>query len=194
MFQAAALPGNRLVKRQALPNDRRIGKCPLPRSEAIAEMLFPLIALHLGRSRRAQKRQLDAVFLHTDAILAIVQHRASMCIIAQRSIMMIADLKTLLVITAASMRRTLDKAKLHLVNRVFRADIHRELHLEQTVQFMPIDGRIKRHDRTGGSQRDALADSGMSDPPRPYDACRKACRTIRFEYPLLLRSRSGCSR
>ena len=40
--------------------------------------------------------------------------------------MMVADLEALLVIAAAPVRRALDKAKLHLVNRVFRAHIHWE--------------------------------------------------------------------
>ena len=86
---------------------------------------------------------------------------------------MVAHLEPLLVIAAAAVGGPGHIAELDLVESLLGPHIHRELHLQQPVQLVPVQGGGKLHHRAVGPQGDGLAHRRPADPPGPAHRRRK---------------------
>ena len=113
-----------------------------------------------------QQREFQAVSIHGNSVLTVIEHRRAVSAVTQRTVAVVAYLEPILVVRSGSVRGTLHVAKLHFVDAVFRMDIHRERYFEQAVQFLPVRLRLEHQPAGFLRQTDVLPVRGCPDPAR----------------------------
>ena len=149
----------------AFPNHGAFQQAALPGGEGVCEVVGAVVGSHLGRGRRPQQGQVDGVFQHAHAVLAVVEHRGAVALVAEGGVAVVADLEAVLVIGAGAVGGPFYIPKLHLVDGLRGGDVHREADLQQAVQLVPTGGGVKLHPDGAALQGNDLGQGGVADLP-----------------------------
>ena len=149
----------------AFPNHGAFQQAALPGGEGVCEVVGAVVGSHLGRGRRPQQGQVDGVFQHAHAVLAVVEHRGAVALVAEGGVAVVADLEAVLVIGAGAVGGPFYIPKLHLVDSLRGGDVHREADLQQAVQLVPTGGGVELHPNGAALQGNDLSQGGVADLP-----------------------------
>ena len=127
--------------------------------------MFTVIRLHLRAGCRTEQGQLQGVVLHADAVFAVVQHGGAVALVAQRTPPLVANLEAVDVIQAGAVRRPGHIAELDFVQAFRSPHVHREFHLQQAVQLMPVHMGHKVNPAAVRREHDILLQRGMLQFP-----------------------------
>ena len=84
---------NMLHQVAGLAHHGTVQEAALPARKSVSEGIPAVVRPHLRGSRRPQQRQLQCVPVHAYAILAVVQHRRAMALVAQSTVALVAHLE-----------------------------------------------------------------------------------------------------
>ena len=138
--------------------------------------MLSVVCMHLRGCRCTEQGQFQRIFIHADAVLAVIQHSRTMCPVTQGAVAMVADFKTVFIIGSGPSGRPFHIAKLHLVDAVLCEYTNREGNLQKPVQFFPANHSLKLKPCTFSIQTDILDKGRIADASGHFqNAAQAAC-------------------